>query len=127
MSFEERNAEQVALAAARDAAPAEQGWLAASLGAVLDDSWEPDSQHTLGLPGTPGFRGCDIDTGEMVAVVDVHVLYAVDGEPVADGESPDDLRGVVHADRIDGMAPRGLCLHNATNGARTWFWTADPA
>lgn len=123
MSSEEQTAEQAALAAALADLPAGQAWLAASLGAVLDESWQPDSQHTLGLPGSAEFRACDLDTGATVPIVDLHVLYEVAGEGAVDGESLDDLPGVVHTDRIDGMAPHGLCLHNAANGSRTWFWT----
>src|SRR5699024_8244893 len=126
MPFEEQTAEQAALVAARDAVPAGQEWLAASLGAVLDGSWEPDSQHTLGVAGTAAFRGCDIDTGETVPIVDLHVLYAVEGEPAADGEDLADVPGVVHGGRIVGMAPPGRCLHNAADGSRLWFWTAAP-
>lgn len=126
MSFEELTAEQAALAAARDAAADGRAWLAESLDAVLDGSWEPDSQHTLGVAGTAAFRGCDIDTGETVPIVDIHVLYAEPGEPAADGEDLADIPGVVHGDRIEGMAPQGLCLHNAAHGSRMWFWTAAP-
>lgn len=126
MSSEEQTVEQAVLAAALADLPADQAWLAASLSAVLDESWQPDSQHTLGLPGSAEFRACDIDTGATVPIVGLHILYAVDGEAAGGDERRDDLPGVVHADRIDAMAPRGLCLHNAANGSRAWFWTPVP-
>lgn len=96
---------------------------ARSLTAVLDETWQPDSQHTLGLPGSPTFRAHDLDSGRSAAisVAPAQFLHHQAGAS-ASGEDDNNLPGVLHADRIEQMLPRGLCLHNAADGSRSWLW-----
>ena len=118
MASDERAALTAALGGLAAGSPQSQ-----AVTAVLEETWQPDSQHTLGLPGSPGFRAHDLDSGTSVgiSVAPGQFLHRESGE-IEPGDDPDQLPGVLHADRIEQMVPQGLCLHNAADGARSWFW-----
>lgn len=94
-----------------------------SLAAALDGSWQPESLHTLGLPGSAAFRVVDVDTGaaESVGGWRIRFVHSTAGEASLPAATVDDMPGVVHCDRIRRGRPKGLCLHTGADGSRSWF------
>lgn len=83
--------------------------------AVLDGTWAPVALHTVGLPGGPAFRISE--TGQHLPPRRVRPLYVGPRTARFDAQVP----GTLWADRVHLQRPRGLCLHTAADGSRTWL------